>query len=73
MKYCLFAKYLSNFCEATLVADGSSYPSVEHYFQCAKYTLANEPERARTFEIGGAVGVKPPLDAKRAGGRKGWR
>ena len=64
-------KRLSVFCTVpALVVDGASYPSVEHYFQSAKYTLAGS-ERARAFETGGAVG-EAPLAAKTAGARKAF-
>ena len=66
-------KTLSNFCEIAegLVADGARFRSVEHYFQGAKFTLAGRSERARAFELGGAVG-SAPLSAKKAGARKAF-
>jgi len=64
-------KILSNFCESPVVADGRSFPSVEHYYQGAKFTLAGEHERGRAFECGGAVG-RAALAAKKAGGRRGF-
>jgi hypothetical protein len=52
--------------------DGRSYPSVEHYFQCAKYVLVGAPEcECEAFESGGKVGCDPKK-AKKAGARKAF-
>ena len=42
-------KFPSNVFEHGIEADGASWPSVEHYFQGAKFTQADRPERARAF------------------------
>jgi len=62
-------KRLSNFFEHNIIVDGANFPSVEHYYQSAKFTLVGEHERAHAFETGGAVG-RAALAAKKAGGRK---
>jgi hypothetical protein len=58
--------------QESLRIDGRSYPSVEHYFQCAKYVLVGAPEcECEAFESGGKVGCDPKK-AKKAGARKAF-
>ena len=59
-------------CLNGVLLDGRFFPTVEHYFQAAKYVLARAPEDlTAAFEIGGAVGDNP-ADAKKRGGRKAF-
>ena len=55
---------------AWYVQDGRFFPTVEHYFQAAKYVCIGAHDLAAQFETGGAVG-NDPSEAKRRGGRKG--
>jgi len=65
-------KVLSNFHLINVTIKGKAYPSVEHYFHAAKAMCSTNPEFAKEFEIGGTVGQKGPLDAKRAGSKAGF-
>ena len=61
-------KYLSNFTlvPGGLVIGGTSWPSVEHYFQAMKWRLAtNKPNGAKAFTRSDL----PPAEAKRKGGK----
>lgn len=57
--------------EKGVVLDGRYFPSIEHYFQSAKYVLSGHHALAEEFEIKGNIGVSP-LAAKKAGGRRGY-
>ena len=61
---------LSNFAPAPFDLDGLRWPSVEHFFQAAKFAHLDEAYW-RSFAVGGVVGDKDGAAAKSAGGRKG--
>ena len=65
-------RLLSNFARVeSLQVFGVSYPTVEHCFQSAKYTLVAAEDKASRFETGGSLG-NDPAKAKSAGGRRGF-
>lgn len=65
-------KILSNFCTRELTIDGHTYSSAEHAFHAAKCGCSDNPSVQTEFTVAGKVGNKPE-DAKRAGGRKGFK
>ena len=61
-------RYLSTFFPARVIYHGISFPSIEHAFQAAKYLYSDKPD---VFER--IASEKTSLDAKRAGGKGGFR
>ena len=61
---------LSNFAPAAFDLDGLRWPSVEHFFQAAKFKHLDRAYWA-SFAEGGVVGGKDGAAAKSAGGRRG--
>lgn len=57
--------FLSNFSAHGVSIDGDYYPTVEHYFQAAKF-LTTDPAHARAIR-----GVARPKDAARLGRDRG--
>lgn len=60
---------LSNF--EVFSAQEGEFASAEHYFQGYKYAHSTRPGLTDTFRVGGEVVT--PLDAKRAGARRGMQ
>eukprot|EP00933_Yihiella_yeosuensis_P032906 TRINITY_DN26588_c0_g1_i2.p1 TRINITY_DN26588_c0_g1~~TRINITY_DN26588_c0_g1_i2.p1 ORF type:complete len:305 (-),score=66.32 TRINITY_DN26588_c0_g1_i2:394-1308(-) len=68
-------KVLSNFHPVKPVEaafDGHKFPTVEHYYQAAKYTFAGQDSKAQEFQVGGSIG-NDPAKAKAAGSRRGFQ
>ena len=63
---------LSNFHQFEIEIDGNKYPSIEHYFHAEKFRISSKPSVASNFMVGGSVGPDT-LDAKRAGGKAGFK
>lgn len=58
------ARYLSNFQPSSIVFRGTTFPSVEHAFQAAKFLYSNKPE---LFNF--VAQLDSALEAKRYGGK----
>lgn len=65
-------KHLSNYWEQPIKIQGLVYPSGEHYFHAMKVKRAsNKPDEFLRFTIHGDI--KSPSDAKKAGGKGGFK